>query len=129
MIRFLIGFVITLHALVHFWFIALALRLVEFEPKFGWTTKSWLFTNLLGDDLTRKVASVLLSIVMVALFVGGIAFMAQQGWSRPLLIAAAGFSIAILVLFWDGSFDLIVSKGLIAFLLDAAIIAGMVFLP
>jgi hypothetical protein len=129
LIRFIIGLVIALHGLVHFWFIALALRLVEFKPEMGWTSKSWLFTNQLGDDLTRKVASVLLFIVMIALFVGGIAFIFQANWARPLLIYSAVASIAILILFWDGSFDLIVSKGLIAFLLDAAIIAGMVYLP
>jgi hypothetical protein len=127
--NFIIGAVITLHALVHFWFIALALRLLEYKPEFGWTTRSWLFTSLLGDEITRKFAAVLLFIVMGAMAVGGVAFIFSAGWARPLLIASAAASILVLVLFWDGSFAGIVQKGLVAFLLDAAIILGMVFLP
>jgi hypothetical protein len=129
LIRFLIGAVITLHALVHFWFIALAMKLFPFEPQMGWTTKSWLFTNLLGDDLTRKLAALLLFIVMLVMATGGVAFIFGAGWSRPILIGAAVASIAVIVLFWDGSFDLIVSKGLIAVLLDLGVIAAAAWLP
>lgn len=129
MLRFLIGLIITLHALVHFWFIALALKLFEYKPEMGWTTKSWLFTPLIGEPATRKLAAVLLAAVMGAMAVGGIAFIFSAGWSRPLLTYSAIASIVVIVLLWDGSFQQIVQKGLVAILLDAAIILGMKYLP
>jgi hypothetical protein len=100
-----------------------------YKPEMGWTTRSWLFTPLLGDAITRKIAAVVFFLIMLVMAAGGAAFIFSAGWARGLLTGSAIASIAALILFWDGSFDMIVQKGLVAFLLDAAIIAGMFFLP
>jgi hypothetical protein len=125
MVRFLAGLVILLHGLVHLWFAALARGLVAFKPKMGWSGKSWLVTGMIGDSATRSIAAVMLVIVTAGLSVGGVAFAAHQSWSRPLLLISAGLSAATLLLFWDGSMQLIVQKGLIGLTLDLAIIIGL----
>jgi hypothetical protein len=90
----------------------------------GWSGKSWLFTNLIGDTATRTLASILLLLATVGLSAGGIGFLAQQQWARPVLIASAAVSAIVLILFWDGSMIFVVQKGLIGLLIDVAIIAG-----
>lgn len=129
MINILIGAFIILHALVHFWFVSLALKMFEYKPDMGWTTRSWLFTPLLGDAITRKIAAAVFFLIMFVMAVGGVAFIFSAGWARGLLTGSAIASITALILFWDGSFDMIVQKGLVAFLLNAAIIIGMLLLP
>jgi hypothetical protein len=129
MINIIIGAFIILHALVHFWFVSLALKLVEYKPDMGWTTRSWLFTPLLGDAITCKIAAAVFFLIMLVMAVGGAAFIFSAGWARGLLTGSAIASMAALVLFWDGGFDGIVQKGLVAFLINAAIIGGMILLP
>ncbi len=123
--RTLIGIFITLHGLVHIWYIVLARQIVPFKPEMGWSGKSWLFTNLIGDTMTRILVSILLGLVTLGLSAGGIGFITQQQWSRPILVVFAGLSATVLVLFWDGSLQLAAQKGLIGLLIDAAIIAGL----
>ena len=50
MLRFLFGTFVVLHGLVHLWYFTLSQRLVEFKPEMGWTGKSWILSNLLGDS-------------------------------------------------------------------------------
>lgn len=129
MIRYLIGIIIVLHGLVHLWFVVLARGLVEYKPEMGWSGRSWLFTGLIGDPATRILASILLLLVTVALSAGGIGFLIDQQWARPVLIVSALASAIVLILFWDGSPQLIVQKGLIGLLIDAAIVAGLLIWP
>ena len=124
MVRLLVGVVIVLHGLVHIWYFVLARRLIQFKPEMGWFGKSWLFTNLIGDTATRTLASILLLLATAGLSAGGIGFLAQQQWARPVLIASAAVSAIVLLLFWDGSMQFVVQKGLIGLLIDVAIIAG-----
>ncbi|MBW7882136.1 MAG: hypothetical protein H3C34_05770 [Caldilineaceae bacterium] len=129
MIRYLIGIIIVLHGLVHLWYVVLARGLVEYKPEMGWSGRSWLFTSLIGDPATRNLASILLLLVTVALALGGVGFFIDQQWTRPVLIVSALASAFVLILFWDGSPQLIVQKGLIGLLIDAAIIAGLLIWP
>ena len=50
MLRFVISLFIVLHGLVHLWYFTLSQRLVEFKPEMGWSGRSWIFTNFLGDN-------------------------------------------------------------------------------
>ena len=81
---------------------------MEFQPEMGWSGKSWLFTNLIGDSATRVLAGILLILVTAGLSAGGIGFLAQQQWARPVLIASAAASAVVPILFWDGSLHLVV---------------------
>jgi len=70
--------VIILHGLVHIWLVVLAQRLIDFKPEMGWSGRSWLFTNLIGDTATRMLATILLLIVTAGLSIGGVGFIFQQ---------------------------------------------------
>jgi hypothetical protein len=128
-VRFTVGIVILLHGLVHLWYFALSRGFVQFKPEMGWSGKSWLFTNLIGDGGTRALASVLFLLATAGLSAGGIGFLTHQEWHRPLLIISAGLSALVFILFWDGNTQLLIQKGLIGIAIDAAIIVGLYIFP
>jgi hypothetical protein len=94
----------------------------------GWTGESWLLSNLLGDAVTRSLASVLYAMATVGFVAGGIGMLMRQEWWRPVAVGSAAVSAAIVILFWDGGLDLIVQKGLIGLLIDAAILIALLVL-
>jgi hypothetical protein len=120
--RLLIGIFITLHGLVHLWYFTLSQRLVPFQPEMGWTGRSWLLTGILGEDAARTVASALFVLATVGIVAGGVGYLANQEWWRTLLIVSAALSAATILLFWDGSAQYIVQKGLLGFLIDVGIL-------
>jgi hypothetical protein len=122
MVRFLIGLFIILHGLVHLWYFTLSQRLVEFKPEMGWTGKSWIFSNLLGESTTRVLASSLFVLAAIAFVISGFGIFFRAAWWCPMLVGSALLSSVILLLFWDGDMQLIVQKGLIGFLISIAIL-------
>ncbi len=128
MVRILLGAFIVLHGLVHMWYFTLSRGLVEFQPEMGWSGRSWIFTNLLGDSATRGLASALYVVASLALAVSGIAVTIRVSWSRPLLAASAIFSSAVILLFWDGRMEMLAQKGLVGLLLNAAILVALILL-
>jgi len=131
MTRVLFNVLLVLHGLVHLWFTVLAAGVVEFKEDMGWTGHSWLFTRLLGDQATRSAAAVLFALAAAGFVVGGIGLAAGQGWWRPVIIWWGAFSAAMIVLFWDGSTNMVVEKGLVGLLLSvvAVVIAGLLRWP
>lgn len=125
MLRFLIGVFIVLHGLVHLWYVTLSQRLVEFQAEMGWSGRSWLFTNVLGDATTRSLASVLYVLATIAFVAGGVGIFVRAGWWRPVLVGSAVFSSAIILLFWDGSMQRLVEKGLIGLLINVVILVAL----
>jgi hypothetical protein len=125
MIKILTGIFIVLHGLVHLWYLTLSQGWVEFQADMGWTGKSWLFTNLLGDQTTRTLASVAYTLAAIGLVAGGTGIFLQQEWLRPVLIGSAIFSSAIIVLFWDGSREMLVQKGLLGLLINLAVLIAL----
>lgn len=134
MLKFSLGVFIILHGLVHLWYVVLSQGLVEFQPEMGWSARSWLFTDLLGDATTRSLASVLFVLTTVGFVIAGAGILLGRDWWRPLLLGAALLSTAILLVLWDGSTQFIVEKGLIGLLINVVLIALMLvgqgrFLP
>lgn len=125
MFRILAGLIIVLHGLVHLWYFTLSQKLVEFQPEMGWTGKSWIFTNLIGDAATRSLASVLYVLAAIGLVAGGTGIFIQQDWWRPVLAGSAIFSSAVILLFWDGSTAMLVQKGMLGFLINLVILAAV----
>jgi hypothetical protein len=121
MVRFLTGLFIILHGLVHLWYFTLSQRLVEFKPEMGWTGKSWIFSNLLGESTTHVLASSLFVLAAIAFVISGFGIFFRAAW-WPILVGSALLSSVILLLFWDGNMQLIVQKGLIGFLISIAIL-------
>jgi hypothetical protein len=118
MLRFLIGLFIILHGLVHLWYFTLSQRLVVFKPEMGWTGKSWILSSLLGDSTTRLLAGALFVLVAIVFVISGVGLFVGAEWWRTALISSAIFSCAIILIFWDGSMQLIIQKGLIGFLIS-----------
>ena len=127
MIRVLIGLFLILHGLVHLWLFTLSQRLVEFKPEMGWSGKSWLFTGLVGDVTTRQIASILLAVSALAFVSSGLGIFVRGEWWWSMLLGSAIVSSVTLLLFWDGSLEWIVQKGLIGFLISLVTLLILVF--
>jgi hypothetical protein len=125
MVEKIAGLFIVAHGLVHLWMVTLSLKLVPFKPEMGWNGKSWLLTNTLGDSLTRTLAAIMLVIATLGLSVGGVALTAHAKWSHPVLLVSAILSAVTLIVFWDGSFEMIVEKGLIGLLISIGIVIAV----
>jgi hypothetical protein len=120
--RILLGIFIILHGLVHLWYFTLSQRLVPFEPEMGWTGRSWLLTGILGDNTARTIASVLFVLATFGFVAGGVGYLADLAWWRTVLIVSAVLSAVTTLIFWDGSAQYIVQKGLLGFLIDIGIL-------
>lgn len=123
MLQFWLGLFIVLHGLVHLWYVTLSQRLVAFQPEMGWTGRSWLWSGLLGEGATRTLASAFYLLAAFALVTGGVGLSLQADWWRPVLMAAAVVSTVVIPLFWDGSLQMAVQKGLLGLLINAALLA------
>jgi hypothetical protein len=123
-----IGIIVILHGLVHFWYVTLSQGWVAFQPEMGWTGKSWLLSNLMGDQITRILATVLYSLAAITFLIAGIGLVAGQGWTRMWLSAASLISIVAILLFWDGNFSKPVEKGALGLLISTAILFATVVL-
>jgi hypothetical protein len=122
MLRTFFGIFTILHGLVHLWPFVLSRRLVEFKPAMGWTGESWLLTGVIGDSATRNLASIVYVLAAIGFVVSGVGLFTRARWWRPLMLASAIFSAAVILTFWDGRAGLLVEKGLIGFLIDLAIV-------
>jgi hypothetical protein len=122
LMRFVIGIFLVLHGLIHLLYAAHSRRLLELRPDMVWPDGSWAFSKLLGDELTRLLASVSYTLATLGFVAGGIGLFAGQAWWRPTVVAAAAFSAAIVLLFWDGQMQRLDDKGGIALLINGAIL-------
>jgi hypothetical protein len=121
----LVGILIVLHGLVHLWYFTLSRGLIEFQPEMGWTGRSWLFSNFLGNATTRALASVLYLLATAGFVAGGIGIIGQQVWWQTVVVGSAMFSTAIILLFWDGNTQMMVQKGLLGLLINIAILVAL----
>lgn len=122
MARVLFGLFIILHGLVHAWYIVLSQKWVAFRPEMGFSGRSWLFTPLLGDPSARAAAAIVYALAGLGLVAGGIGWLTRASWGAPLLAAAAGLSALGIILFWDGSGQHIVEKGLLGLLISLGLL-------
>ncbi|NJC96787.1 MAG: hypothetical protein C3F07_07950 [Anaerolineales bacterium] len=126
--RTLIGVFLLLHGLVHMWYVTLSQGWVEYQADMGWTGKSWLLTNLLGDGATHTLATVFYSLSTLIFLVASAGLIAIQTWNRPWLLAASIVSSVTILVLWDGHFDLLVQKGLLGLLINVGILVTIYFL-
>jgi hypothetical protein len=127
-VRFLFGVFIVLHGLVHLLYSAHSRRLVQLGSELAWPDGSWAFSRLLGSDATRLLASVLYVLAAIGFVAGGAGVLVGQAWWRTVIVASAAFSAAIVVLFWDGKRRMMVEKGLLALLINIAILVAVLVL-
>jgi len=90
-----------------------------------WPDGSWAFSKLLGQDVNRILASVLLVLAAVGFVAGGVGILASQSWSRPVIVGSAIFSSLLFILFWDGVAQRLDNKGAVGILINVAILAAL----
>jgi hypothetical protein len=118
----------VLHGLVHLLYAGHSWRLFEVRPGLAWPDASWAFSRLLGDPTTRALASVLYVLATVVVVVGGVGMFARQEWWRAVVVGAAAFSTVVVLLFWDGRMQALTDQGLIAVLINVAILLALLVL-
>jgi hypothetical protein len=128
LLRTLTAIVVVLHGLVHLLYFAQSRRFFELQPGMTWPDGSWAFSRLLGDETTRWLASIACVLVAAGFVIGGAASLARQDWWRPAVIGSALLSAALVILFWNGRMERLTDQGLIALLIDAAILVVLLVL-
>lgn len=128
MSQILISIFIILHGLAHLWYYALSGGLVEIKPEMGWSGKSWLLSDLLGNTTTRSLASVGYILATIAFIASGIGIFIESDWWRTVLVASAMFSSVVIILFWDGKPRMLVEKGILGLLINVLILTALLIL-
>jgi hypothetical protein len=128
MLRFIFGAFIVLHGLVHLLYFGQSQRLFELRPGMVWPDGSWAFSKLLGDKATRLLASITYVLAAIGFAAGGLGILLGQAWWRPVVAISAAFSAVIVLLFWDGRMRKLDDQGLIALLINGAILVAVLIL-
>jgi hypothetical protein len=109
------------------WYVTLSQGWVEFQANMGWTGKSWLLTNMLGNDVTRMAATVFYGLSTIVFLVAGVGLLAKQDWTRIWMIAASVISTITISVFWDGNLSMPVEKGALGLLINIGIFVAIFF--
>lgn len=121
----LTGIFLLLHGLVHLLYSGQSVRLFELQSGMSWPDGSWAFAGIFGNEAARIIAGGSLILATIGFVVAGIALFASQDWWRLATIISASFSVAVFVLFWDGSLQALADKGLFGILINAAILVAL----
>ncbi len=116
------GIFLILHALVHLLYVGQALRFFELRPGLVWPDGSWLFSRLLGDPAVRWLTAVSLTMAAFAFLAAGLGLFFGAGWARAVTLGAAGFSVLIYLLLWDGKFRELPDQGGVGLLINLGIL-------
>jgi len=125
LLKFIFGVFFVLHGLVHLLYFGQSWRLFELRPGMVWPDGSWAFSKLLGDEVTRILASISCVLAAVGFVAGGIGLLVSQTWWQPVVVASAAFSAVIVILFWDGKVQNLDDKGGIGLLINLAILVAL----
>lgn len=118
------GIFIILHGLVHLLYFGQSWRFFEMQPGMTWPDGSWLFARWLDRDVNRLLACSACGLAAAGLVVGGLGLLGGFLWWRAVVVSAAAFSIAVYVLFWDGTRRHLDNQGAVGILINAAVIVG-----
>jgi hypothetical protein len=119
------GVFIVLHGLVHLFYFGQSRRMFELQEGMVWPDGSWVFSKLLGDQVTRSLAGVCCAVAAAGFVIGGVGILAKQTWWRPAVVISAAFSAVLFMLFWDGKRQMLSENGAIGLLIDAAILVAV----
>lgn len=121
----LFGVFISLHAMVHVLYAGHTLRFFELRPGLTWPDGSWLFSRLLGNPAVRWLAAVFLTLAALGFLSAGLGLFFGAGWARPVTLGAAGFSVLIYLLLWDGKFQALPDQGGVGILINLGIFVAV----
>jgi hypothetical protein len=120
-LRFILAFVIFCHG-----FIYVRIGSVLPGPIIGWTGRSWLLGDHVGEGRLLTTFAIPLHVLAGITFLTcavAIAFAPSlSGLWRPLAIAGGLLGIAGFLVFWDGQTQLLAQEGLIGAVISAVII-------
>jgi hypothetical protein len=128
MLRFILGLFTVLHGLVHLLYFGQGWRLFELQPGMAWPDGAWVFSRPLGVEGTRLLASLACILAALGFVAGGAAILLKQSWWRPAVVGAAIFSSLLYLLFWNGKLEKLPDQGLVAILINAAILVAVLVL-
>lgn len=116
----LFGVFISLHAMVHLLYAGHTLRFFELRPGLTWPDCSWLLSRF-GNPAVRWLAAVSLTLAALGFLVAGLGFFFGAEWARTVTLSAAGFSVLIYLLLWDGKFHELPDQGGVGILISLGI--------
>jgi hypothetical protein len=124
----IVGIFFILHAFVHLLYAGQALRFFELRPGLTWPDGAWAFSWLLGAPSIRWLAAVSLALAALGFVSAGLGLFFGAGWARTVTLDAAGFSVLIYLLFWDGKFHAMPDQGGIGLLISLGILVAALLL-
>jgi hypothetical protein len=122
------GIFFILHALVHLLYAGQALQIFELRPGLTWPDGAWLFSRLVGHPTTRWLAAVSLTLAALGFLSAGLGLFFGAGWWRTGTLGAAGLSVLMYLLFWDGKFYELPDKGGVGMLISLAVLVAVLML-
>jgi hypothetical protein len=123
--RFVFGILILLHGLVHLLYAGQSTRYFQLQPGMLWPDDSWVFSRLLGNEVARYLANILLVVVAIGFIIGGIGILASQPWWRPVVVGAAILSSIVYIFFWNGRLQNLDAQGAVGILIDMTILLAV----
>jgi hypothetical protein len=121
----IMGLFLIWHGLIHLIYAGHTRRLFELRPGLIWPDGSWLFSKLLGDEITRATAIVLLVASALGFVAGGLGLFLGQDWWRLAVTGAAILSSVIYLVFWNGKFQVLDQQGALAILINLALVVSV----
>jgi hypothetical protein len=119
---------LVLHGVVHMLYFGQSARYFELKPGMTWPDGAWAFTRLVGDPVTRNLASIAMILTALGFAAGAIGILASQAWWRPVVISAAAFSTLIYILLWNGQLQDLDGQGGVGILINVAILVAVLIL-
>ncbi len=119
---YLFAFFIFAHGIAHLVYTSMAMGwLPDADVNSSWSGFSWLFSGLLGRT-TLTLSAAIFGAVTLAFAVTAVGLAFHQPWATSWLAGTAVASSLTIFLFWDGSPEDLVSKGLIGLLINIGLL-------
>lgn len=100
-LRTIIAIFLFVHAIGHIQGIVASLGVIKLE---NWNTRSWLFDGLLGEKVSRVLATILFSIIVLGFLATAFSFLGiglpHSAW-RSMAIIFAFTSVLSLIAYWQ----------------------------
>ncbi len=119
------GIFLVLHGLVHLLYTGQSQRLFELKPGMVWPDGSWAFSKLIGAEATRLLAGISYALAAIGFVAGGAGLFVEQAWWHTVVTGSATFSTVIITIFWNGKTQKLNDQGLIAVLINIAILVAV----
>lgn len=128
LVQYGIALFLALHGLVHVWYAVSSQGWVDVEEAMEWNGESWVLSGVLPDGIVLGGASVLYAVVAAGFVAGASGYVLDTDWSTSVLVGSAVLSTVVLVVTWDGRFDLLVEKGIPGVFVNAFVVLWLLVL-